>query len=174
MIELRPSPFKPGKGISSSQQQFYHIYKDGKIVDRTLYTKYGYTGDKNKNILVLNKRTIEEIKPNILDSCRRGHHRYPKYHMEESIVVVSGETGKIIFDTGNSYCFDGTPCVISDYMFMYKNTLYDNKGHIIKKFSSCIETVENNNVFIVKDGTRFSKDSDIYVFNKTGKLLNLY
>lgn len=174
MVELRLSPFKPGKAISSSSQTFYHLYKDGKIVDRTLYTKYGYLGDKYKGILVLSKRTIEEIKPSILDSCRKGHRKYPKYAMHESIVVVSGKTGKIIFDTKESYCFDGAPCVISDYMFIYKNTLYDSKGHIIKKFSSCIETIENNNVFIVKDGNRFSKDSNIYIFSKEGRLLIEY
>lgn len=174
MIELRVSPFDPGKGISSSNKIFYHLYKDGKIVDRTLYTEYGYLGAKYKGILVLAKRTIEEIKPSILDSCRKTYRKYPKYTMHESIVVVSGETGQIIFDTKESYCFDGAPRVISDYMFMYKNTLYDNKGRIIKKFSSCIQTFENNNVFVVKDGTKFSEDADIYIFSKEGILLIKY
>ena len=173
MVELRPSPFKPGKGISSSQQQFYHLYKDGKIVDRTLYTKYGYTGDKNKNILVLNKRTIAEISPSILDSCRKSCGKYPRYTMAEDIVVVSGETGKIIFDTNDSYCFDGTPYIISDYVFRYKDTLYNNKGEVIKAFTKIGDLHILEDTFVILEGHSYRYDA-CYVFDKSGELLNTY
>lgn len=173
MIELIPSPFKPGKAISSSQQQFYHLYKDGKIVDRTLYTKYGYTGDKNKSILVLNKRTIAEIKPSILDYCRKTCGSYPRYTMTEDIVVVNGETGKIIFDTNDSYCFDGAPYVVSDYIFKYKNSLYNNKGELIKTFEKDIKTHTTDNFYIVIETYGYT-DIKCYVFDKFGKLINEY
>ena len=172
MIELRPSPFNPGKSISSSQQQFYHLYKDGKIVDRTLYTKCNYTGDENKGILVLNKRTIAEIKPSILDSCRKRCKKYPRYTMTEDIVVVSGETGKIIFDTNESYFFN-IPCVIFDYMFKYKNSLYNNKGELIKTFKEDIKTHTTDNFYIVVETYGYI-DIKCYVFDKFGKLINEY
>lgn len=171
MIELRLSPFKPGKCISSSQQQFYYLYKDGKIVNRTLYTKYGYTG--NKNILVLNKRTITEIKPSILDSCRKTCGSYPRYTMGEDIVVVSGETGKIIFDTNDSYCVDGAPSVVSNYIFKYKNSIYNNKGELIKTFEKDIKTHITENFYIVIETYGYT-DIKCYVFNKFGELINEY
>lgn len=173
MIELRPSPFKPGKAISCSTQQFYHLYKDGKIVDRTLYSRYGYPGDENKNILVLNKRTITEIKPSILNSCRKRHEKYPKYTMAEDIVVVSGETGKIIFDTNDAYCFDGSPCIISDYIFKYKNSLYNNKGEIIKTFTKLGTIHILKDTIIAFEGHSYRYDA-CYVFDKFGKLINKY
>lgn len=173
MVELKPSPFKPGKGISSSQRQFYYLYKDGKIVDRTLYTKYGYIGDKNKSILVLNKQTITEIKPSILDSCRKDYRHYPRYTMTGDIVVVSGETGKIIFDTNDSYCFDGPPYVVSDYMFTYKNSLYNNKGELIKTFEKSIKTHITDNFYIVIETCGYT-DIKCYVFDKFGNLVNEY
>ena len=172
MIEFRLSPFKPGKGISSSSQQFYHLYKDGKLVDRTLYTKYNYAGDKNNSILVVNKRTITEIKPSILDTCRKHFKCHPRYTMGEDIVVVSGETGKIIFDTNDSYCFDGAPYVISNYMFKYKNSLYNNKGELIKTFEKDIKIYTTDNFCIILE--TYCYTIKCCVFDKFGKLINEY
>lgn len=172
MIELRYSLFSPGKAISSSSQQFYHLYKDGKIVDRTLYTKYGISCKNEGNLRVLNKRTIEEIKPSILDACRNRCKKYPKYTMAEDIVVVN-EEGKIIFDTKDANCFDGAPYIISDYMFKYKNSLYNNKGELIKTFDKPIKNHITNNFYIVIETYGFS-DSKCYVFDKFGKLVNEY
>lgn len=174
MIELRISPFKPGKCISSSCREFYHLYKDGKIVDRTLYTKCGYMGDENKNLLVLNRRTITEIKPRILDSCRKHHRKYPRYTMADDIVIVSGETGKIIFDTNDScnYISD-TPYIISDYIFKYENGFYNDKGELIKKFTRISRLCILENTIIVLEGNSYDCKA-CYVFDKYGKLINEY
>lgn len=173
MVELKPSPFNPGKAISCSTQQFYHLYKNGKIVDRTLYTKYHVIGEQYKGILVLSKRTIQEIKPRILDSCKKNNHNYPKYTMHEDIVVVSGETGKIILDTGKSYYFDGAPYIISDYIFRYKDTLYNNKGEVIKVFTNIGSIHILKDTLVVLEGHSYHYDT-CYIFDKFGKLVNEY
>ena len=101
MIELRLSPFKPGKDVSSSTKEFYYIYKDGKPINRTLYSRINYVRNDIKGILMLNKRQISEIKPDIWRVCREKYKNYPRYTMSEDIVLVNGETGKIILDTNN-------------------------------------------------------------------------
>lgn len=172
MIELRPSLFSPGKAIISSTQQFYHLYKDGKIVDRTLYTEYNIDYKNKKDLQILNKRTIEEIKPSILSECRKHYKKYPKYTMGEDIVVINKE-GRIIFDTKDAYCINDAPYIISDYMFKYKNSLYNNKGELIKTFDIPIKTYINDNFCIVIEGYGFSYGK-CYVFDKFGKLVNEY
>lgn len=173
MVELRLSPFKPGRDISTSSTQLYHLYNDGKIVDRTFYTIYRHFGENFKGILVLNKRTIEEIKPSILNACREHNKNYPKYWLSENIVVVSGITGKIIFDTKDKYCIDNPPKVISNYMFIYKNNLYNNKGELIKSFENISNSYVLNDVYVVIEGYGY-RCYKCYVFDKFGKLINEY
>lgn len=93
--------------------------------------------------------------------------------MDEDIVVVSGETGKIIFDTNDSYCFDGAPYVVSDYIFKYKNSIYNNKGELIKTFEKDIKTHITDNFYIVVE-TYACTDIKCYIFDKFGKLINEY
>lgn len=171
MIELRESPYKPGKEVSCSCKVFYTIYKDGRPLNRTHYSTIRYAGEKYKGILVLNKRTLSEIKPSILDVCREKYKNYPRYTMSEDIVVINGETGKEILDT-KQYVGE-IPYIISDYMFCYKNTLYDNNGNIIQKFSS-MNVIENDTTYIVQDGNRYSNNGEIYIFDKKGNLLSKY
>lgn len=93
--------------------------------------------------------------------------------MHENIVVVSGETGKIILDTGESWCFDGAPHIISDYIFKYKDTLYNNKGEVIKAFTNIGGMHILEDTLIIFEGHNYHYDA-CYVFDKSGKLLNTY
>lgn len=172
MIELRLSPFKPGKDISSSTKEFYYIYKDGKAINRTLYSKIHYTRENIKGILMLNKRQISEIKPDIWRVCREKYKNYPRYTMFEDIVLVNGETGKIILDTNSNNCIE-LPCIINDYIFAYNNSIYDNKGNLIKTFDHNINIDILNDAIIIRTASGYTTHA-CYIFDKYGKLLNEY
>lgn len=172
MIELRLSPFKPGKDVSSSTKEFYYIYKDGKPINRTLYSRINYVRNDIKGILMLNKRQISEIKPDIWRVCREKYKNYPRYTMSEDIVLVNGETGKIILDT-NNYDFIKLPNIISDYIFVYNNSIYDNEGNLIKSFQHDIKVDILKNTIIIRTTLGYTT-LGCYIFDKNGKLLNEY
>lgn len=173
MIELRLSPFKPGKDISSNEV-FYNLYKDDKLIDRTLYTTILYTRSNIKGIVLLNKREVSEIEPKIWHICREKYKNYPRYHMSSDIVVVNGEIGQIILDTNNSNIIaNEVPYVINDYIFAYNNSIYDNKGNLIKSFNCDINIDILNDTIIIRTTSGYTTQA-YYIFDKFGKLINEY
>lgn len=171
MFELKRSPYIPGREISTSYKELYHIYIDGKIVDRTLYSTISASRNINPNFIILEKCNVEEISPRIFNACREHNKHYPKYHIRASIVVVNKRTGKIILDTKQTTVIQDYPILLNDYIFKYKDKLYNINGEYIWHAGNKIHVLEN--VILIIESRGYT-DTACYVLDKTGNLITQY